>query len=194
MFVHGMSIFYTGKKGIEMIDVNYDPASVSCEQAIQWSFANKASIEKVQRAGCYHCQAMFPVAEIKTWTDKMMTPQCPKCSVDAVLPLPDSARKEDCLSMLSFLSGLFDYDAGTVRTGSVTLTEDSEGNIVLPLSDSLCKILKVSVGDYIIFTILDRGRLEISAFTKPIAQASEDEKVRIAQVCPLEVQLGGNSK
>ena len=38
---------------------------------------------------CYHCLAEFNISEISEWTDGHQTAICPKCNVDAVLPICD---------------------------------------------------------------------------------------------------------
>ena len=43
------------------------------------------------QCGCYNCLSEFPVIEIKEWTDGGKTAICPKCNVDSVLPICDSA-------------------------------------------------------------------------------------------------------
>ena len=169
-----------------MSDIHYDPIRISCEQAIEMSFKNKAVIVQVKRAGCYYCQEIFPVVEIKKWDDEGLTPRCPACGVDAVLPLPDKAEQDSCKGMLSYLSRLFDVPPEVARTSTVTLTEDCEGNLILPLDESVCETLGVVTGDYVLFKVIEKGRLEITAFTKPLAEASDEERAYIAQVCPLD--------
>ena len=38
------------------------------------------------RCGCFHCESLFPPAEIEELVDGMSTALCPRCGVDAVLP------------------------------------------------------------------------------------------------------------
>jgi len=39
-----------------------------------------------EKAGCFHCERIFPVGDIQQWTDSKKTALCPHCGIDAVLP------------------------------------------------------------------------------------------------------------
>lgn len=38
--------------------------------------------------GCFGCLAVFPAAEVIDWIDDGLTPVCPYCGSDALLPGP----------------------------------------------------------------------------------------------------------
>lgn len=39
-----------------------------------------------KQCGCFYCIKLFPVSEIKDWTDEQQTALCPHCQVDALIP------------------------------------------------------------------------------------------------------------
>ncbi len=60
------------------------------EAAHKKSIFHRAEIEKSVICGCFHCEAVFPPAEIEHWTDKskpkeQWTALCPECGIDSVL-------------------------------------------------------------------------------------------------------------
>ena len=62
--------------------------------AHQASFRNRKALEQSELCGCFFCQKIFPVSEIREWCDASpqelaATAICPYCLVDAVIP--DSA-------------------------------------------------------------------------------------------------------
>jgi hypothetical protein len=56
------------------------------EDCIKLSFKNKEEIAKNSEASCYHCIFTFDSASIRSWCDKGLTPICPLCDIDAVVP------------------------------------------------------------------------------------------------------------
>jgi len=60
---------------------------IEIRKAAQAAFKNKDAISATKICSCYHCCITFEVSEIKDWTDNHLTAICPKCNVDAVLPL-----------------------------------------------------------------------------------------------------------
>ncbi len=55
--------------------------------AHQRSFKNRVAIAAGERCGCFHCCAEFASGEIAEWADDGMTALCPRCGIDAVIPL-----------------------------------------------------------------------------------------------------------
>ena len=67
-----------------------------------WQFCthHRELLAQSERAGCFHCLAMFPPTEIREWIDEPdttagpsgapapggVTALCPRCGIDAVLP------------------------------------------------------------------------------------------------------------
>ncbi len=56
------------------------------------SAGHRLMIQGAKTCGCFHCEAIFPAAEIALWCDDPEggltgnTAICPRCGVDAVLP------------------------------------------------------------------------------------------------------------
>ncbi len=54
---------------------------------------HRAAVLAAARCGCFHCLAVFAPAEIDDWVDVPVgategaTALCPRCGIDAVLPL-----------------------------------------------------------------------------------------------------------
>lgn len=49
--------------------------------------ANRETLEKSRRAGCFYCKEIFPSKEIEAWINDKggQTAVCPKCMVDSVI-------------------------------------------------------------------------------------------------------------
>ncbi len=60
---------------------------IGIRQAAKLAFKNKEAIQATKICSCYCCCARFAPEEIKEWTDNHLTPFCPKCGIDAVLPM-----------------------------------------------------------------------------------------------------------
>jgi len=58
---------------------------MNIKEASKYSIRNKKQLQQSNLAGCYYCCEIFPVSEIKEWTDGGVTAFCPKCSIDSVL-------------------------------------------------------------------------------------------------------------
>jgi hypothetical protein len=46
---------------------------------------NKDILNQSERCGCFYCIKIFPISEVKIWTDDEQTAVCPFCNMDAVL-------------------------------------------------------------------------------------------------------------
>lgn len=58
----------------------------SLEEQSKLSMKNKEEISKHPEASCYQCVSTFDAARISAWCDGGLTPICPRCGVDAVVP------------------------------------------------------------------------------------------------------------
>jgi len=58
---------------------------ININQFALLAMKNKNSINFGQNAGCFHCMNIFPITEIKEYTDNGQTVVCPKCNVDSVV-------------------------------------------------------------------------------------------------------------
>ena len=77
------------------------------ESVHAFSSRNRELLARSERAGCFHCQALFDADEIKDWVDGRQvdtgslddgeTALCPKCGVDAVLPSGAPITLDDTL-------------------------------------------------------------------------------------------------
>ena len=56
------------------------------EDQSKLSMKNKEEILKHPEASCYHCVSTFDAASIRSWCDGGLTPLCPRCGMDAVVP------------------------------------------------------------------------------------------------------------
>lgn len=56
-----------------------------CEVAHTHSSRHREEIRNSRNAGCFYCQAVFPVTEIARWIDDDDTALCPQCGIDAVI-------------------------------------------------------------------------------------------------------------
>lgn len=46
---------------------------------------NRQAINQSKNAGCFHCLKLFPIEEIKLYTDNDQTAICPYCNTDCVI-------------------------------------------------------------------------------------------------------------
>lgn len=58
---------------------------VGINQFPQLSMKNRRMVEQSTIAGCYHCCKLFPISEIKKYTDEGKTCICPFCDIDSVV-------------------------------------------------------------------------------------------------------------
>jgi uncharacterized paraquat-inducible protein A len=49
------------------------------------SIRHRQEIEESGMCGCFSCEAAFPPAEIREWTDNGQTALCPRCGIDALI-------------------------------------------------------------------------------------------------------------
>lgn len=64
--------------------------SLDLEATHRASFANREAVLASERAGCFSCLASFAIAQIDEWADERcggQTALCPRCGIDAVLPM-----------------------------------------------------------------------------------------------------------
>ena len=62
----------------------------------EFSHRHRELLARSERAGCFHCCAVFDPSEIRYWVDSRepqtgalevgVTATCPRCGIDAVLP------------------------------------------------------------------------------------------------------------
>ena len=52
------------------------------------SFENEKLLKKVKKCGCFYCNRIFMVSDIKEWIDDENgnTAVCPYCGIDSVIP------------------------------------------------------------------------------------------------------------
>jgi hypothetical protein len=58
---------------------------VGLSQLPTLAFKNRHIVEYSTNAGCMYCQKIYPISEIKSYTDNQKTCLCPYCNVDAVI-------------------------------------------------------------------------------------------------------------
>lgn len=58
---------------------------VGLSQLPTLAFKNRYIVEYSTNAGCMYCQKIYPISEIKSYTDNQKTCLCPYCNVDAVI-------------------------------------------------------------------------------------------------------------
>lgn len=58
---------------------------VGINQFPQLSMKNRHLIEQSTNAGCFQCCKIYPISEIKNYTDKEKTCICPFCNVDSIV-------------------------------------------------------------------------------------------------------------
>ena len=58
---------------------------VGLSQLPTLAFKNRHIVEYSTNAGCMYCQKIYPITEIKSYTDNQKTCLCPYCNVDAVI-------------------------------------------------------------------------------------------------------------
>lgn len=51
------------------------------------AYFNKDIIEKANICGCFYCRNFFYPIEIREYCDRGKTALCPRCGIDAILPL-----------------------------------------------------------------------------------------------------------
>lgn len=66
---------------------------ISVKEAARTAFKNKEAIQHTKVCSCYACCSTFAPEEIEEWTDNYLTPICPKCNIDAVLPLKVDVKR-----------------------------------------------------------------------------------------------------
>ena len=49
------------------------------------SIYHRVEIERSQKCGCFHCEAIFDPDQIEDWTDDNTTALCPLCGIDSVI-------------------------------------------------------------------------------------------------------------
>lgn len=59
-----------------------------------FSSLHQKQLEHAGKAGCFYCLEIYPVAEIEEWIDGEQTALCPKCGIDAVLPVTEEVTPE----------------------------------------------------------------------------------------------------
>lgn len=71
------------------------------------SFKNRDTILQHEFCSCYFCMTVSKVEDIEEWVDGGLTPLCPFCDIDAVLPgTLDKLFLEACFER--WFSGLAD--------------------------------------------------------------------------------------
>ena len=80
-----------------------------------WRFCTRHRhlLAESDRAGCFHCGAIFPPSEITDWVDEPpavssgavtedgVTALCPKCGIDAVLPSAKASISAELLAQMA---------------------------------------------------------------------------------------------
>lgn len=59
---------------------------INLQSALMLAMRNNKNLKICAQAGCYQCNKIYPVTEIKDFTDQGETAVCPYCQIDAVIP------------------------------------------------------------------------------------------------------------
>ena len=59
-----------------------------------FSSQHRKQIQHAGKAGCFYCLAFFDPAGITEWIEEETTALCPKCGIDAVLPVDEQVTPE----------------------------------------------------------------------------------------------------
>ena len=51
------------------------------------SSLHRTEVLAAAESGCFYALEIFPPAEITEWTDDGLTALCPRCGIDAVIPV-----------------------------------------------------------------------------------------------------------
>ncbi|MDE4161466.1 MAG: cytoplasmic protein [Pseudophaeobacter sp. bin_em_oilr2.035] len=78
------------------------------DQAHTFSTRHRESLENSDRAGCFHCCAIFDPTEIDEWIEENsfadrpagFTAMCPRCGIDAVLAEADVPLSTEFLKQM----------------------------------------------------------------------------------------------
>jgi len=72
-----------------------DPKPTNLERLQEFSYLNRASIEKSIQCGCYFCLRVFNATEIVDWVDEGQTAVCNSCDIDAIIGDYDDVSASD---------------------------------------------------------------------------------------------------